>query len=263
MTALGEILGIGRGILNDQVIQIFEIRHIVAGQRSGRFRPALRVAQLIIILDVRQMPCDAPGRLRIQISRAERVKAERVGVLVDRFGDQLERVEILYLIHAEPRLFDQSGVDRDAVALQTIRDGDQLTLFIGDVIVDGGLLLLDLRFIQIERIIHPLGSAVLVVDDEQRRRIIRVHLLLQHFLIRAGLRRFDLDFHAGLFLILFRQLLEGFIQLGLEVQPVDISFIAAESAGNKGQHHHHRQDQRQKSLCLHCRTSYLLNTLSV
>ena len=167
------------------------------------------------------MAREAPGGAGIHVAGGERVEAKRFGVGVDVLGDGFEAVKVLQLVHAVARRLDERGVDDDAVALEAVADGDELAVFIIEVIGVGVELLGDGRARQIERIVRPVPDGIDVAHDVERGGIALIHLGGERLVVRAGGGGDDLHLDAGLFLVQVGDLMERLVGLGLEVEPVD------------------------------------------
>ena len=175
---------------------------------------------------------------------------------MDRFDHVFQCVEVIDVIYLITCLGDQIGVHGDTVALQAVGDRNQLALFRGIVIRGCVQLAVDTGSGEIERFFLPFIRGILVIDHKQRGRILGLHLIAQRLKIGAALGRFYLHRYAGFFLILLCQRLQCFVQLGLEVQPIDRTLGCAEAAGGHRHDQHNTNQQGDYSFGTHFTYSY-------
>ena len=206
------------------------------------------------------MSGESPGGGVVHIGGGECVEAQLAGLAVDILSNSLQTCEVLDLVHGVTRLLDEGGVDDDAVALIAVADGNELAVLIIEVVSVGIEFLRDRGVLQIKSEIAPVLDALLVADDKQSGSLGLVHLSGKGGAVGAGSRGNDLDLYALRLGVLLREILQGLVELRLEVQPVNgaalgglgvglagfgsvLLLVAAVAAGYESKNHHCCQQQ--------------------
>ena len=167
------------------------------------------------------MAGEAPAGVRAHGRRGKRIESKLGSAGVDVFGSGLQSLEVLDVGDIIAGLGEQFLVDDAAVALVAVADGAELTILVIEVVSVGGQLVGDGRAGQIVAVVAPCGDSSLVADDEQRGHLALVHLSGQRLVVRAGSGGHDRDGNTGLLGVHGSDLLERFVRLRFEVQPVD------------------------------------------
>ena len=231
---VGDRLGAGLGGLDGGVVEV-EVEDLLVVVRVCQLDLVevvdLGVAVLVVDGVVGQVGLPAPVLTGGQRGRGEDALDTEVGLLgLHVLDDLLELVEALDLVdggglgtlHAEV-LLEDGGVVDDAVALDGQRDAHDLAL----VALEGhgliGQLLGEVGVGQVGGVVLPVAVAHGTVEVEQRGRVGLGDLGLQGLLVGAGSGGDDLDVHTGLLGVGGRDVLEGLLRLGLEVEEVDAS----------------------------------------
>jgi len=246
VTAVGQILRIGQGVVDAQVIQVLEVLHVGTLDLGGALFPSVSVvAGLIEILQVGHVAGETPGRRTVHIGSGEGIKAQLVGAGMDTLGDLLQALKVLDVVHLVAGSLDQIGVDDDAVALVAVADRHQVAILVIQVVGIGVQLVGNGGILQVQSIILPVLHGVLVADNKQRGGIALVHLGQQGLVVSTGSGGDNLHVNAGLVLVHGGNFLQHLVRLGLEVQPIDRTFfglgLASTATGQKADAHHDYQ----------------------
>ena len=140
---------------------------------------------------------------------------------MDVLSNGLEAVEVFDFVHCVACSLNVIGVNNDAVALVAVADGNELAVSVFEVEVFGLELFCDSCVGEVESILVPILNALLVADYEQCRRIGLIHFSGKGLSVCTRSSGNDLNVYALSFLVLLSKALEGLVELGLEVQPVN------------------------------------------
>ena len=246
---VGDRLGAGLGGLDRGVVEV-EVEDLLVVVRVGQLDLVevvyLVVAVLVVDGVVGQVGLPAPVLAGRQRGRGEDTLDTEVGLLgLHVLDDLLELVEALDLVnggglgalHGEV-LFEDGGVVDDAVALDGQRHAHDLVLIPLEGQGRVRHLLGEVGVGQVGGVLLPVAVAHGAVEVEQRGRVGLGDLGLQGLLVGTGSGGDDLDGDTGLLRVGSRNVLEGLLRLGLEVEEVDTSIAVgtgrALRAGRQG-----------------------------
>ena len=146
---------------------------------------------------------------------------------MDVLRDGPQGVEVLDVADSVAGLLDQVGVHDDAVGLVAEAGADQAALVVLVGVVGGGEGLLNVGAGKVHGAGAPLLDAGGGADVEERGGVGLVHLGRQGLLVGAGRGGLDLDLDVGVLLhVGLGKGLGGLVELGLEVEPVDVAGMA-------------------------------------
>ena len=228
MAACGQVGGSGEGVVDAEVIQVLEVGEVVAGNGGGALGPGLACCLFLIeVFEVSHVTGESPGGAVVHVGGGESVKLQLCGSLVDVLGNSLQAVKVLDLVHRVTGLFDQGGVGDDAVALEAVADRNELAVCVIEVVSVGVQLFFDRGALEVKRKVAPVLDALLVADNKQCRGIGLVHLSGESGAVGAGSSGNDLYINTLCLGVLLGEVLQGLVDLGLEVEPVNRALCAA------------------------------------
>ena len=221
MSAGCEVFRIGQRVVDDEIIEILVVRNIFSGQGCGALGPSACVSFLIVVLEVRKVSCESPGRAAVHIGRGECIEAELCCSGMNVFRNCLEACEVLELIHGMACFFDEIRVHDNAVALIAVTDRNELAGFVIQIVGIGAQFIGDRCSLEIHCIVFPLLDTGLVADDEECRLGGLVHFRCQCLAVRTGSRCHNLYVNPCLRSVVLCEPLQCFVKLRLEVQEVN------------------------------------------
>ena len=223
MAASGQRLGLHRGVVDGQVVQLLVVLDIGALDGGGALVPTAVIALLVEVVEVGKMPGHAPAGRVIHVGGNKGIKAQLVGALVDVGNHSLEACEVLDVSDVVAGLCDEVGVGDDAVALVAVAHGDELAALVIQVVGIGVELRLDGCALEVQCEVAPLLDAGGIADNEHGRCVGLVHLRGEGLAIGSRRSGHDLGLDALGLLVHVLDGLEGLVELGLEVEPVHLA----------------------------------------
>ena len=95
---------------------------------------------------------------------------------MDTLGNLLQAFKVFDVVHLVAGFFDQLGVRDDAVALIAVTDGNELAVFVCEVVSVSAEFLGNSGVLEVKSIVAPVLYTLLVTDNKECRRIGLVHL---------------------------------------------------------------------------------------
>ena len=130
---------------------------------------------------------------------------------MDIFGNGFQSCKVFQFIHAVTCCSDMVGINNDAVAFEAVAYGNQLAVFIIEIICVGVQFIGYGSSFEIYHIVTPVLYGVCITDNKQRRRSALIHLGRKSLAVGTGSRSDYLYRHTGLVGIKFCNFLEHLV----------------------------------------------------
>ena len=169
MATGGQRLGLHRGVVDGQVVQLLVVLDIGALDGGGALVPTAVIALLVEVVEVGKVSGHAPAGRVVHVGGNKGIKAQLAGAAVNVGSHGLEACEVLDVGDVVAGLCDEVGVGDDAVALVAVAHGDELAALVIQVVGIGVELRLDGRALEVQCEVAPLLDAGGIADDEHGR----------------------------------------------------------------------------------------------